>query len=204
MKSIIIIIFSIIFLVACSEKTTEPNNNDNNNDHLFSISGTINNTNNINIPESVRLVIAWHVTWNGPDYGYFWTEGDLDLKNNTFKISFDETPPDICFNNGPGFKLGVAIMYLLDNVTIDEGVLDQNNFDPEKDILGYINDSAIIYLSGDYSEIVHRFIGFNEGYNFGKGWYNPGEGFDGWENKGTDGIELIIDSLENIKFPNWT
>ncbi|MFH1050642.1 MAG: hypothetical protein V1779_06880 [bacterium] len=202
MKSFILaLIINLLLLSSCSEETTKPDDKGN---HLFSISGTVNNKNNIDIPETAKLAVVWVVTWNGPDYGYFWTEGKLDIKNNKFTISFDSIPPEICFNHGDGFKLGVAIMYLLDNVTIAEGELNQDNFDPENDIIGYINDSAIIYLEGDYSIIESRFIGFQEGYNFGKGWYNPNHGFDGWENKGTTGIELIIDGLENIQFPNWT
>ena len=63
----------------------------------FSVSGTLRNNSQTQLPEDLRVVVVWNVV-EGDDYNYLFGEGTVDAKAMTFEIVFAENPPASALN----------------------------------------------------------------------------------------------------------
>jgi hypothetical protein len=192
-------------LISCESDTSS---NDGGTSPLFSITGAIRNDNQVVIPPTARLYAIWSISSGSPDYSYLFGTGTINTVNNTFSFSLTTPPPMAALNAN---ELGIAYLMLID-ADIPMGKLDQELEDSlfsQGKFFGAINDRAIVYVNGspdtaNYNRSWVKDFNFKPGYNFGKGWYNPGPGFDGFT-PDSGPIELLIDTnSEKFTFPNWT
>ncbi len=211
MKQIIFLlsVALLIGFVACSEDDSGTNPNDNvpEDTSLFSLSGTIHNPNNIEIPDNVQLVVLWSVFMTSPDYIYKYGEGEIDLDAGTFSVKLNEYPPEAAYNILPPdsseMKLGVGmILMFASDETIPEGKLGESIIE---NLYGVVNDRGIVYKEGELSGRNYWANDFEDGYSFAKGSYRDEEGvFDGWQIADKENVQLLItNSPEDFKFPNW-
>jgi hypothetical protein len=61
----------------------------------FVVTGTIQNSTQAPIPLNARLLVAWVVSSESPDYTYVFGEGTLDPAAGTFRIQLAQAPPSL-------------------------------------------------------------------------------------------------------------
>jgi hypothetical protein len=179
-------------LLGCS-KSTGPSNG-------FTVSGTIQNNTQMQIPADARLVVAWVVSSTSPDYTYVFGAGTIDRTAGTFSVSFTSPPPAAALNAG---SLGVGIIVATTNPTVSTG--DDLDDVPEADLMGAAGRYGVIYVRdpADAAQVRAWSADFELGFSVGVGEEVPGS-FDKFVPASASGVVLIIDDLSNISFVNWT
>jgi hypothetical protein len=163
----------------------------------FVVSGTIQNNTQEPLPPDARLVVAWLVTSESPDYNYVFGEGTLNASAGTFQLRLDQPPPSQALNSG---VLGVGILLVTTNQSIASG--DDVSSLSEEELIGAAGQFAIISVK-DPDGVEGWAAEFEAGYSVGRGVQVSGE-FDVFEPASPSSVVLIIDALENIEFVNWT
>jgi hypothetical protein len=166
----------------------------------FVIFGTLTNRTANPIPNGTRLLVAW-AGGGDPDYTYVFGEGTVRTDTNTFELAFT-IPPTVTALNSSG--LGVGFLFLTINTTL-QGGSDMEDV-PETEIIGAAEQYAVIYLAHEPARVRadREWAGnFHTGYNVGKGIDLPGI-FDGFEPVNPSSVEIIVDSLNNLTFVNWS
>jgi hypothetical protein len=166
------------------------------------------------IPEDVRVVVFWLVVTE-PSYIYVYGSGTVDAEAGTFEVVFDKEPPEEALNWFQGDALGVGMLLLTTDRSLESGMLP-DDYDPDiGDWPGGAGQHAIIYIKGDL-DLEEGDIGFAEdagvewlyefpeGYSVGMGIEIPGASRDGFAPVDPSSIEIIVDSLDNIEFVDWS
>jgi hypothetical protein len=199
---LVIIFMTALGLISCdSSSGTGPDTSS-----YFSISGTIKNPKSIKIPSEAKLYVVWMVSSGSPDYGYVVKAGGVNTSTNTFSLLLTTPPPAEALNRN---ELGIAYVFLSTASIPDGKLLDDDILNDTTTMIGAISDRAIIYVNGNpdtanYNRTWVKDFNFKKGYNFGKGWYNPNPGFDGFT-PDNSAIELLISrDFDDYVFPNWT
>ncbi len=199
----------LILLVCCALfagpgcSDDDPVNNESDNSSIR-ISGSLKFNKDITIPSNARLIVAWSVSADNPDYVYVYGEGSISIPESSFTISFDEAPPEIALNEG---NLGVGTVLLMTKESYQQGaqILPGDGLRPNE-ILGTISGKALIYISGNPESVEFRDWArdFNSGFSIGKG-VEQQSGFDTFTPDANNDLELTIDNdLSAFWFPNWT
>ncbi|HEY6172415.1 MAG TPA: hypothetical protein VIX80_09175 [Candidatus Kapabacteria bacterium] len=202
-KIYLTVIFLTVFgLMSCDNSTgsgPDPSS-------YFSISGTLKNPKSLAIPSNAKLYVVWMVSSGSPDYGYIVKAGSINSITNTFSLTLYTPPPAEALNRN---ELGIAYI-ILSTASIPEGkLLDDDILNDSTTMIGAISDRAIVYVNGspdtaNYNRAWVKDFNFKTGYNFGKGWYNPNPGFDGFM-PDSSAIQLLISrDPDDFIFPNWT
>jgi hypothetical protein len=208
MKQIVVFLFAALTsltTMSCDSETTSAGNNDPN---VFTISGTLQNPKAITVPPSAKLYGVWSISSGSPDYTYIYGSGTVNTSANTFTFRLSTPPPAVALNAN---ELGIAYLILID-ADLPEGKIDEDlddSLEAQGKFYGAINDRAIVFVNGspdtaNYGRSWVKDFNFKSGYNFGKGWYNPGSGFDGFT-PDSGAIVLLIEKDPSVyTFPNWT
>jgi hypothetical protein len=177
-------------------------------------SGTLRTDDGEEIPEDARVVIFWLVVTE-PSYIYMYGEGTVDAAAGTFEVVFDEEPPEKALNWFRGDALGVGMILLTTDRSLEPGVLPIDYVPEVDEWPGGAGQHAIIYIKGDL-DLEEGDLGsaedtgvdwlyeFPEGYSVGMGTEIPGASRDGFEPVDPSSIEITVDSLSNIVFVDWS
>lgn len=203
LKFLYIISLFLLLTISCKENSSSPVNTEVK--PLLSIKGTLNDIDSLAIPAEAKVYLMWGVSSGSPDYSYVWGEGKVDLTNNTFQIDINDTIPLDAVNrySNDTNQLGIAYI-LLFNQKVPFGKISNKMLDST--VMGAVNDRAVIYRNGPFSASTGWIPAFKTGFNFGKSWYNPNPGFDGFEieTELTNQIMIVTKDKKKFKFPNWT
>ena len=188
--SLVTVIFPV--LLACSESTSPSEG--------FTVSGSVQNNTQIEIPANARLLVVWVVSSGSPDHSYVFGEGTIDRTAGTFEVSMTNPPPAAALNAG---SLGVGIVVATTNATVSTG--DDLEDIPEADVIGAAGRYGVIYVGdpADAAQVRAWAADFDGGYGVGVGEEVPGS-FDKFVPTSASSVVLIIDDLSNISFVNWT
>lgn len=173
---------------------------------LYTLNGTVRNDQSIPLTADVKLYAIWSVSSGSPDYSYAFGVGNINATSKTFTLTFSAPPPAQALNSN---ELGIAYL-IATSFPITEGIIDEDTLFADSTVFfGAVNDAAIVYVNGspdtaNYNRDWVKEHGFHSGFNFGKGWYNPGPGFDGFTPYNGP-VELLISRApSDFTFPNWT
>jgi hypothetical protein len=177
-------------------------------------SGTLRTDDGKDIPEDARVVVFWLVVTE-PSYVYVFGHGTVDAQASTFEVVFDKEPPEEALNWFQGDALGVGMLLLTTDRSLESGILP-SDYDPDiDDWIGGAGQHAIIYIQGDL-DLDEGDIGFaedagiewlyefSEGYSVGKGTEIPGARYEGFTPVDPSSIEITVDELGNIEFVDWS
>ncbi|UCG85724.1 MAG: hypothetical protein JSW71_17665 [Gemmatimonadota bacterium] len=179
-------------LLGCSESTSSSGG--------FTISGTVQNNTQTEIPTNARLLVVWVVSSGSPDYTYVFGQGTIDRNAGTFELVMTNPPPTAALNAG---ALGVGIVIATTNASLSTGddVVDI----PATDLIGAAGWYGVIYV-GDpagAAQVRTWSADFDTGYGVGVGEEVPGS-YDKFVPTSPSSVVLVIDDLSNIRFVNWT
>ncbi|HET9387426.1 MAG TPA: hypothetical protein VFO67_19980 [Gemmatimonadales bacterium] len=165
----------------------------------FVVTGRIENNTLAPIPVNTRLLAVWGVSSGTPDYGYVFGEGTINRLAGTFRIRFDQPPPDDALNMG---ELGVAFLIATTDQSLTQGRLPSGP-------IGYAGLTAryaVIFLKSENASQFRSWATlFDIGYSVGVGVEAlPGETFDTFRPDSPSSPVLIIDVPANIDIVNWT
>lgn len=177
-------------------------------------SGTLRTDDGKEIPKDARVVIFWLVVTE-PSYIYVYGEGTVDAQAGTFELTLDEEPPEKALNWFRNDGLGVGMILLTTDRSLEPGVLPSDYVPDAEEWPGGAGQHAIIYIKGDlnlepgdigFAEDagVQWLYEFPEGYSVGMGTRVPGASYDGFEPVDPSSIEITVDSLNNIEFVDWS
>ncbi len=166
----------------------------------FTVSGTITNETEEDLPDSARVVVFWTSDTGEGDYTYVYGSGGIDLETGTFTLEFEKAPPMEALL-ADVFGVG-ALVVVADN-SLEEGILDD---DYSGTILGASPRHHVVFSRRDEEalEKVPWLQPFKVGYTVGRGIQVPDYSFDGFEPVDASAVEIIIDDLANQDFVNWS
>lgn len=160
----------------------------------------VNNTQNFTFP-NLRLIIVWEVYTGGTFKEFIWGYGNVDSNLIQYEINFNSEPPIHCLNVIDSKKmLGFAkvILTTQTDLPLEGDVTGKINPDM---IVGGLNDKAIIYKFGDYSDSSRPWIrDFGQSYNIGEASKSNDIS---WMYKYPLFPFLVIDETYNLHFPNF-
>lgn len=166
---------------------------------VLSISGAIQNVSGRTMPTNARVVAIWAVSAVSQDYDYLFGEGEVDVANGRYTMSFRAPPPAEALNNG---QLGVALILLTDDQQITEGKLTSPI--GAENVIGIGEEQVIIYLtSGEASASASWARRFSRGYSVGQ-VERQTAGFDTFAPIASRIINIVVDALSKLRPPNWT
>ena len=166
----------------------------------FTVTGTLANRTGAPVPASARVVVVWHVSTGRPvDYDYVFGEGTVDAADGTFRLVLESPPPPEAMNAG---TVGIGTILLTTDPAIRDGA--KWAIDRSGSFIGGAGRHALVYVAGDGARFRGWVTRFPRGYSMGRGVKIPGEFFEGFEPASPTGIELVVDDLRNIDFPNCT
>lgn len=165
----------------------------------FTISGTVVNNTGAPLPENARALVLWEVSAADPDYAYVFGEGTIDRNTNRFTITLDGAPPAEALNAG---VLGVGMVIVTTDQTIRAGRAPDAL---AAAMLGATPRHAVIFRRGALPTgvTIDWVDAFPQGFGVGRG-VDRTDTFDDFEPVGASAMELIVDSLDNMDFVNWT
>ena len=172
----------------------------------FVVSGTIANETGRDLSE-VEIIAVWGVVTGSPDYSYIFGK-TTPKEDGTFELVFDQDPPPEALNLAPdGGALGVAyiVAVLASEATRDEGILAED-YDFEGMTVGGATRHCVIFTRNFTAEDDSRgaWVRLFNGYGVGRGKEIEDSQFEGFEAVDPGTVEIIIDSLENFRFVNWS
>jgi hypothetical protein len=166
------------------------------------------------VPENARVVVFWLVVTE-PSYIYVFGHGTVDAEAGTFEVALDKEPPEEALNWFQGDALGVGMLLLTTDRSLESGMLP-DDYDPDvDDWIGGAGQHAIIYIQGDL-DLEEDDIGFAkdagvewlyefpEGYSIGVGTEISGSSYDGFAPVDPSSIKITVDDLGNIDFVDWS
>ena len=166
------------------------------------------------IPEDARVVVFW-LAVTEPSHIYVFGHGTVDAEAGTFEVVLNKEPPEEALNWFQGDALGVGMLLLTTDRSLESGILP-DDYDPDvDDWIGGAGQHAIIYIQGDL-DLEEGDIGFAEdagvdwlyefpeGYSVGMGTEIPGASYDGFAPVDPSSIEITVDDLGNIDFVDWS
>lgn len=166
----------------------------------FTVTGTLANRSGAPVPASARVVVVWHVSTGKPvDYDYVFGGGTVNAADGTFRVVLESPPPTEAMNAG---TVGIGTILLTTDPAIRDGA--KWALDRSSSFIGGAGGHLVVYVAPDAAGFRGWITKFPRGYSMGRGVSRPGEVFDDLEPAGPTGIELIVDALRNIHFPNWT
>ena len=163
----------------------------------FVVRGPLTNVSGQPIPANARVVVAWVVTSGTPDYTYIYGEGTVSA--GTYRVAFTAPPPDQALNDG---QIGVGIVLLTSGTGLHSG-MRLEDAPANTVLLGGTGNYAVIYKAVDAVTRVDWAGQFPLGFSAGAGVERPGD-FDAFAPTDPNGLELLVDDIDNIDFVNWT
>lgn len=164
------------------------------------VSGKVTPAQGKTAPDSAAVQTVWGVSIGSPDYTYAFGEGTSSAA--TFDVSYAADPPDEALNAGLG--VGVLLLVPTGDKVADGKIADENGL--ESKVIGGATAQVVIFkkAGADASKMPEWAKKFGDGYACGKTVPATGAGFDTFEPVDCKEVEIKVDDLKNLKFPNWT
>ncbi len=202
MRKICLLICSTLLLISCQGSSNSKGPEESTD---FVVSGKITNNTGKDI-SGAEIIAFWGVVTGSPDYSYVFGKTVPD-KDGTFELVFDRDPPAEALNSISGGVVGVAyiVVVMPSELTEEEGVLSED-YDYENLTIGGAPRHCVIfsvnYKIDEGGELVWPTL--FEGYGVGKGKEIEDSPFEEFEPVDSNTVEIIIDSIENLQFVNWS
>jgi len=177
-------------LAACSDSNGSS-------DTAFVVRGPLTNQSGQPVPPNAKVVVAWVVSSGTPDYTYIYGEGTVS--GGTYRVTFIAPPPAQALNGG---QLGVGIVLLTSGTGLHSG-MRLEDAPANTVLLGATGNYAVIYKAGDPVTQVDWADQFPLGFSAGVGVRRQMD-FDAFAPTDPNGLELLVDDIDNIDFVNWT
>ena len=185
---------ALILSLGCADSKGMPTDSEG----TFSVSGTLRNDSQTQLPEELRVVVVWNVV-EGDDHNLLFGEGTVDAEAMTFEIVFAEDVPSSALNFG---TLGVGYILLTTNSALEAGILRDEDW--VQDVVGGAGEYGVIFTNGDTQGLGWP-EQFPSGYGVGRRIQLEESSFEGFEPVDAAGVEIIIvDNIEDIAFVNWS
>ncbi|HPI19459.1 MAG TPA: hypothetical protein PKY56_03740 [Candidatus Kapabacteria bacterium] len=142
--------------------------------------------------------------------------GSINKNNKTFSIEVNESFPMSLFMSNSSkidgyFNLGYTALVWNKNLKNGQ-ILDFSELKETTSIIGFLEDRAMLFINGDYTQWDIDFLegDFIQGFNFSKGFYMNQYGVnDKWIKVDVNKEPLYLRVLpgakfDSFKFPNWS
>jgi hypothetical protein len=186
-------------LTACDGEPAAPSlGRDVTAENPFVVSGTVHDLSAAPLPPEARVVVAWQVMSGSPDYLYVFGEGSIAPSGSSFEVRLPSAPPAAALNS---FGLGVGVVLLTTDPAVRTGTRLERL--PAGTTVGAAARYAVLYADRDPARIGSWVTRFPRGFSVGKGVAGAGP-FESFEPVDAGSVQLIVDSLGDLGFVNWS